>query len=147
MFGPAMRRFGRGTDLLGEMQYLHNEMSRLFSSVAPQTVYEYPPINVWSGEDDAIVTAEMPGIDPSLLELSVIGDTLTISSNIEPEELGEGGAYHRQERNYGYFKRILQLPFHVDAEKAEARYEKGIIQIKLPRAEDDKPRKVTIHAE
>ncbi|MDR2861820.1 MAG: Hsp20/alpha crystallin family protein [Syntrophobacterales bacterium] len=146
MFGPAMRRFGHGTDLLSEMQYLHNEMSRLFSSVAPQTVHEYPPINVWSGEDNAIVTAEMPGIDPSVLDISVIGDTLTISGKIEPEEI-KGGVYHRQERNYGYFKRILQLPFHVNAEKVEARYENGILQVKLPRSEDDKPRKVMIQAE
>jgi HSP20 family protein len=147
MFGPAMRRFGRGTDLLGEMQYLHNEMSRLFSSVAPQTVHEYPPVNVWSGEDNAIVTAEMPGIDPSIIDLSVIGDTLTISGKIEPEEIKGGGLYHRQERNYGYFKRILQLPFHVDADKVDARYEKGILRIRLPRSEDDKPRKVILRSE
>jgi len=147
MFGPAMRRFGHGTDLLSEMQHLHNEMSRLFSSVAPQTVHEYPLVNVWSGENDAIVTAEMPGVDPTILDISVIGDTLAISGKNEPEDTNGGGIYHRQERNYGYFKRILQLPFHVDAEKVEARYEKGILQIKLPRAEDDKPRKVMIHAE
>ena len=147
MFGPAMRRFGRGTDLLSEMQHLHNDMSRLFSSVAPQTVHEYPPVNVWSGENDAIVTAEMPGVDPSIMDLSVIEDTLTISGKNDPEDIKGGEIYHHQERNYGYFKRILQLPFHVDAEKVEARYEKGVLQIKLPRVEDDKPRKVMIHAE
>ncbi len=147
MFGPTVWRFGRVTDPFREMQRLQSEMNRLFSTVDPQIGHEYPPINVWSGEQDAIVTAEIPGIDPSTFEISVIGDTLTIGGKVEPEILKEGESYHRQERSYGRFNRILQLPFHVNADKVEAKYEKGILRISLPRAEEDKPKKVAIQAE
>lgn len=147
MFGPTVWRFGRVTDPFREMQRLQGEMNRLFSTVDPQISHEYPPINVWLGQEDVIVTAEVPGIDPAACEISVIGDMLTISGKTYPEILKEGESYHRQERSYGSFKRILQLPFHVNAEKVEAKYEKGILRITLPRAEEDKPKKVSIQAE
>jgi HSP20 family protein len=129
------------------MQRLQSEMNRLFSTVDSQIGHEYPPINVWSGEQDAIVTAEIPGMEPSTFDISVIGDTLTINGNMEPESLKEGESYHRQERSYGRFSRVLQLPFHVNADKVEAKYEKGILRISLPRADEDKPKKVVIQAE
>jgi len=147
MFGPTMWRFGRVTDPFREMQRLQSEMNRLFSTVDSQIGQEYPPINVWSGGQDAIVTAEIPGMEPSTFDISVIGDTLTINGNMEPESLKEGENYHRQERSYGRFSRVLQLPFQVNAEKVEAKYEKGILRIRLPRADEDKPKKVVIQAE
>jgi HSP20 family protein len=129
------------------MQRLQSEMNRLFSTVDAQISQEYPPINVWLGQENVIVTAEVPGIDPDTCDISVIGDTMTISGKTDPELLKEGESYHRQERNYGQFKRVLQLPFHVNAEKVEAKYEKGILRVTLPRAEEDKPRKVSIQGE
>jgi HSP20 family protein len=58
----------------------------------------------------------------------------------------EGATYHRQERRYGAFLRTFRLPFRVDAEKVEASFAKGVLQIALPRAEEDKPRKITVRA-
>ena len=147
MFGPMVWRFGRVTDPFREMQRLQSEMNRLFSTVDPQIGHEFPPINVWLGQENVVVTAEVPGIDPAVCEISVIGDTLTISGKVAPDMLKEGESYHRQERSYGNFKRTLQLPFHVNPEKVEAKYEKGILRITLPRAEEDKPKKVSIQAE
>jgi HSP20 family protein len=63
-----------------------------------------------------------------------------------PEELKEGEKYHRRERGYGRFTRTFQLPFHVEANNVEAVFEKGILQISLPRAEADKPRKISVKA-
>jgi HSP20 family protein len=147
MFGPTVWRFGRVANPFRDMQRLQNEMNRLFSTVDPQIEHEYPPINVWSGEQDVIVTAEVPGIiDSATLDISIIGDTVTISGKVDAEVLKEGESYHRQERNTGHFKRILQLPFHVDADKVEAKYEKGILRIILPRVEDDIPKKITIQS-
>ncbi len=146
MFGPTVWRFGRVTNPFRDMQRLQNAMNRLFSTVNPQIEQEYPPINAWSGEQDMIVTAEIPGIDSSTLDISIIGDTVTISGKVEPEILQEGESYHRQERNYGHFKRILQLPFHVNADKVEATYEKGILRISLPKEAEDIPKKITIQS-
>ncbi len=101
-------------------------------------------MNVWTNSDGAVVTAELPGINPDDLEISVQGDTLTLRGTRDPEQLCEGEAYHRRERGCGKFQRAFQLPFVVDAGKVEATYELGVLSITLPRAESDKPRKIQV---
>jgi HSP20 family protein len=147
MFRPGVWRFGRIADPVTDMQRLQREMNRLFSGASELYAHDSPPVNVWRGEDGAIVTAEAPGIDAEKVEISVVGDSLTLSGVREPELLKEGESYHRQERNQGRFTRTLQLPFHVESGKVEARYEKGMLRISLPRAEADKPRKIKIQSE
>ncbi len=144
MFGPLMWRFGGRMDPLHEMQRLQREMNRLFSGLEQPLNPEVPPVNAWVGEADIVVTAELPGVDPEKIDISVVGDTLTISGAREAETLKVGESYHRQERNHGRFTRSLQLPFHVEAGKVEAKYEKGVLRIELPRAEADKPKKIAV---
>jgi len=107
----------------------------------------YPPVNVWIGEDGVLVRAELTGVDPNAIEITTKGDLLYIKGSREPEPLEEGCRYHRQERGFGHFSRGLQLPFIVYSDKVEASYEKGILQIHLPQAEEDKPRKIAIKSE
>ncbi|MCE5262672.1 MAG: Hsp20/alpha crystallin family protein [Deltaproteobacteria bacterium] len=134
-------------DPLREMQRLQGEMSRIFSGLGQPLNPEVPPVNAWVGESDVVVTAELPGVDPERVDVSVVGDTLTISGSREAEPLKEGENYHRQERSHGRFTRSLQLPFHVEAGKVDAKYEKGVLRITLPRAEADKPRKISVMSE
>lgn len=147
MFGPGIWRFGRIVDPMTEMQRLQREMNNLFSGTTDFFAHDFPAVNVWRGENAVIVTAELPGIDAQKLDISVIGDSLTLSGSREPEVLKEGDSYHRQERSCGKFARTLQLPFHVDAAKVEAKYEKGVLRITLPRVEAEKPKKIVIKAE
>jgi HSP20 family protein len=147
MFGTGMWRFGGRMDPLHEMQRLQGEMSRVFSGLGQPMNPEVPPVNAWVGESDVVVTAELPGVDPGKVDVSVVGDTLTISGAREAAPLKEGESYHRQERSYGRFTRSLQLPFHVEAGKVDAKYERGILRITLPRAEADKPRKISVMCE
>lgn len=144
MFGPGIWPFGKMVDPLTEMIRLRGEMNRLFSGMAIPFSEEFPPINAWVGKDDAIVTVELPGVDYEKTDISIVGDIITLSGVRDRENLKEGESYHRQERNYGRFTRTLQLPFHVDAGKTEAKYEKGILSITLPRSEADKPKKINI---
>ncbi len=109
-----------------------------------RTAPSYPALNVWSNEDGLLVTAEVPGVSPQDIEVSVIGETLTLSGARKPDELKEGARYHRQERGYGKFSRTLQLPFPVSVEKIEANFKSGVLSIRLPRAEEDKPRKIAV---
>ena len=102
----------------------------------PSTV-EFPAINVWVSDDNAVVTTEIPGIDPSALEISVVKDSLTLRGSRQTEELKEGESYHRRERWHGQFTKTLELPFAVEAGKVEARFSKGVLYISLPRAEAD----------
>ena len=147
MFLSNVRRVGETGDVWREMQRLQHKMDRLFTGEVLPFTGRYPAVNIWAGEDDMIVTSEIPGIEPGDIDISVTGDTLTISGSRTPDELKEGEAYHRRERAYGRFNRAVQLPFKVEANKVEARYEKGVLNIVLPRAEEDKPRKISIKTE
>jgi HSP20 family protein len=103
-------------------------------------------MNVWANPDGAVVTAELPGVNPEDIDVSVVGETLTLTGSRTPEELKEGEKYHRRERGQGKFTRTFQLPFPVEADKVEAVFEKGVLHISLPRAEADKPKKISIKA-
>lgn len=144
MFEPRLWRVGRMTDMGSGMQNLQREINRLFSGFTPPFVHEFPAVNVWLGKDDVIVTAELPGIDPGNIDISVAADTLTLSGTREKDVLKEDETYHRQERNYSNFTRTLQLPYQVYAGKVSAKYEKGILRITLPRSEETKPKKISI---
>jgi len=138
---------GKMMDMLPEMTRFQKEMNRFFSGLGQEYDQHYPPVNVWIGEDDVLVEAELPGMNPDEIEITTRGDILYIKGSRDPETLGEGCRYHRQERGFGRFSRGLQLPFNVNSDKVEANYEKGMLQITLPQAEEDKPRKIAIKSE
>lgn len=146
MFGPGIWRVGRLMDPYAEMSRLRNEMNRLFSGAAHSYTQAYPAVNIWVDQQEAIVTVELAGIDPEKLDISVQGDNLTLSGARDSETLQENEAYHRKERNGSRFARTLQLPFRIDADGIDARYDKGILIITAPRTAEDKPRKITIKA-
>jgi len=85
-------------------------MNRVFSGLEHPLPQEFPLVNAWVGEGDVIATVELPGVDPEKMEVSVVGDTLTISGFREWEPLKEVESYHRQERSHGRFTRTLQIP-------------------------------------
>jgi len=132
---------------LEEMRRLQREMSRALAGRLPTLTRKvFPAVNVWTGRDDAIVTAELPGVDPGKLDITVVGDTLTISGSRAADELKEDQAYSRQERESGKFTRQIQLPFRVEPDRVEAHYARGILRITLPRLEADKPKQISITA-
>jgi HSP20 family protein len=130
-----------------EMDRLQSEMNRLFEVYYPNRLRQapaYPALNVWTSDEALNVTAEVPGVSPDDIEISVVGDTLTLSGTRQPETLDENARYHRQERSYGNFTRSLQLPFPVEVDKVEATFHDGVLMVAMPRAEEDKPRKITV---
>ena len=133
-----------------EMDRLRRDMNRLFtdwSTQARRTVAPgYPAMNVWMGQDSAVVTAELPGVNLEDIDISVEEDTLTLRGDRQRGELEEGVTYHRRERRFGSFLRTFQLPFRVDAAKVDATLKNGVLSISLPRAEEDKPRRIAIRA-
>ena len=124
------------------------EMNRLWSgwptSYRGRTVPRYPAMNVWTNDEGSVITAELPGMAPEDIDLSVEDDTLTLRGTRNVDELDEGATYHRRERGTGAFARTVQLPFRVEGENVEATFEKGILNISLPRAEEDKPKKIAV---
>jgi HSP20 family protein len=130
-----------------EMQRFQNEMNRVFDNSLSGAYYRAdnsPSMNIFTSEDEVLVNAEVPGVDIKDLEISVVGNNLTISGNRDPEVSDENTTYHRQERISGYFSRSIELPYQVDSEKTEASLEDGVLKIVLPRAEADKPRRISV---
>lgn len=141
-----MRRYGV-SNMWREMDRLQREMNRLFEDYTPARMRgapTYPAMNVWANQDGIMVTAEVPGIAPDDLDISVVGDMLTLKGERKSEEASESLRYHRQERGFGQFTRTLQLPYQIDAQKVEAKFKNGVLEISLPRAEADKPRKILV---
>jgi len=139
--------FGRVVDPWREFGRMEAAMDRMFSGRTAAGASEFPAVNVWANGERTYVTSEIPGIDTGKVDISVAGKTLTIHGGRDPVEVGEGGVLHRRERWYGKFSRIVELPYPVDAEKVEATFSRGVLTITLPRAEGDKPRKISVKAE
>ena len=108
---------------------------------------DFPAVNIWSDQEQGLLTAELPGIDPDKLEITVKDDAVTVRGNRQAETLKKGETWVRRERGEGAFARTFRLPFQVDADKVKADYQKGILQLTLPRAEEDKPRQIKVKAE
>lgn len=123
-----------------------DRMRREFARYASRETGEFPPVNLWLKGEEALVTTEIPGVEPNSIEVSVMDGTLTLRGSRRPERLSEGESYHRRERWHGDFSRAVALPFKVEADKVQARYSKGVLEVRLPRAEAEKPRKVAIKA-
>jgi len=145
MFNPSFWRMKKFADSVPEIMDLQREINRLFSNVS-QTATDYPAINVWEKDDRIVVTTELPGMDPEKINISVNGAVLTIAGESTADPIKEGEVYLRQERESGNFQRNFQMPFQVDSQKVEAKYEKGVLQITLPRIKEALPKKIKINS-
>jgi HSP20 family protein len=107
----------------------------------------FPAINALESERGLTLTAELPGIDVSLLDVQVDKDSVTVSGQRTAAPAGTGDdSYVRRERWFEPFRRTIELPFDVDSEKCEAVYEKGVLTLKLERVAEHEPKKLTIKA-
>jgi HSP20 family protein len=132
-----------------EMDKLQGEMNRLFDSTFSRryrNAPSFPAVNVWANEDGLVITAEVPGINTDDIDIVVVGETMTISGTRAWDELNENTKYHRQERGHGDFTRTVKLPFLVDSDKVDASFVDGVLNITLPRKDEDKPKKITVTA-
>ena len=143
--GSRMNPF-RGWDPLTDFQRLSEEMKRMFEGTGRPLWSDYPPLNVWSNDDQVVVTAELPGFAPENIDISVLQGTLTLRGERPLEAAKQGETYHRRERWNGNFVRSLELPFEVEADKVDAQFAKGLLTIRLPRAAESKPRKIEVKA-
>ena len=139
----AVYRWGF-SDPWREMRELQREMNSILDSAYGRTEETMPACNVWAGDDDLMVTCEMPGVSMDDLHIAVMGDTLQLQGQRKPQEDVERAAYHRRERRVGTFSRTVQLPARVDPEKVEADYRDGVLYVTLPKAAAEKPRRIEI---
>ena len=137
------RRFS----ILQEIDQLQREVNRRLDATNKGHVFNtptYPAVNIWANGDGQVISAEMPGVRAADLDIDVTGDAISISGVRKPDEVTKEARYHRRERNYGSFSRTVQLPFMVDTKQVEASFKNGVLFINLPRAEADKPKRITV---
>ncbi|MGD0072756.1 MAG: Hsp20/alpha crystallin family protein [Candidatus Binataceae bacterium] len=146
----ALLRFrsdlGPASGLLSLQQELERFLRNPNYSLGLSAYGEFPPINVFADKDSVLVIAEAPGLDLKSLTLSSHGRSLTISGERKGDEPKERDSYHRRERPVGKFSRSIQLPEDLDLSKADAKYEGGLLMVRVPKAEESKPRQITIQA-
>ena len=137
-FEPAFADFDR----------VRREMLRLLDASADASAVTgagvFPPVNVTQDENNFYMRAEIPGIDPKQLTITALRNRVTLAGKREIAREHERVSYHRKERAEGSFNRTVTLPVFVDAERVDASYANGILTIKLPKAEEAKPRQIAV---
>jgi HSP20 family protein len=111
-----------------------------------QSGWNLPAVDMYQTDNDVIVKATIPGISPDELDIQITGDTLTLQGEIKQEEHIENAKYHLREHHYQSFSRSLTLPVQVVADKANAEIKNGILTLTLPKAEETKPKVITVKA-
>lgn len=104
----------------------------------------FPLMNVTEDKDNYYVRAELPGIKADQLEISVTGDTLSVSGERKLPVEDDKAQYHRREREAGRFSRIVTLPGQLNTGKVEASCTDGVLTVTLPKAEAAKPRQIAV---
>jgi HSP20 family protein len=138
------------TNLFDEFRRLQSEMDQLFGrSAFPAGIRAvrrgtFPPVNVGSTPDRVDVYLFAAGLDPKSLDLSIQQNLLSISGS-RKVDVNEEADYYRRERFDGDFRRVITLPDDVDADRVDAKYRDGVLQITVPRREAARPRQITVN--
>ena len=144
-FGTMERwdRFG-----IGDVQ---TEMNRLFESLVGRPMTKavgeqmwLPAVDMRETKDDLVLSFDLPGVPEKDVHLTMTGDLLTVRGERRFENEAAENNYHRVERVYGKFERSVQLPMGVQTDKVKANYRDGVLEVKLPKAEEVKPREIKI---
>ena len=125
-----------------DMERLSEGFSRGFTGGSSAGVF--PLINLTEDKDAYYIRAELPGMNSDEIELSVTGDSISISGERKIVDEANDAKYHRRERESGKFSRILSLPGPIDVDKVDASSVDGVLTIKLPKSEAAKPRQISI---
>ncbi|MDH4231690.1 MAG: Hsp20/alpha crystallin family protein [Nitrospirota bacterium] len=143
MLWSELERLGRFVDPWREFERMSRDLSRMG---APAT-HDFPLVNVWASADKAVVTTEAAGMNPEDIDISVADEVLSIKGKRLSDQPKDDETYHRRERWAVQFSKNIVLPFRIENSKVEAKYQKGVLTITLPRAEADKPKKIAIASE
>jgi HSP20 family protein len=129
---------------------LINEFDRFFEGAFPAARQELVsrnwglPLDVVENENEYIVKASIPGINPDDLNITLENDILTIQGEVKSETEEEGVRYHLRERREGSFSRSITFPVSVNADAVNATYEHGVLTLSIPKAEEVKPRRIAV---
>lgn len=143
-------------DPFRELRSLQDEVNRLFGSTMSRSSASgdeetwgggwSPRVDIYENKDNLVIEAELPGMNPENVDISVENNVLTIQGKRDFEKRDEDDNFHRVERHYGSFTRSFTLPPTVNSEEATADFENGVLKLKLAKREEAKPRRIEIKA-
>jgi HSP20 family protein len=141
-------------DPFRDLMSIQGELNRLFgrtyagmdSDQAGPAGSWMPPLDIFEQKDQYVVNLELPGIDPNDVEVSVEDSTLVVRGERQFYRDVDEESFHRVERRFGAFSRSLALPSTADPQRIEASFDKGVLSVHIPKAEEAKPKKITIKA-
>jgi len=133
-----------------EMMTLREAMDRLFDDAFTRPLslnnsnWSVPAVDMYQTDNEVVVKVALPGIKADDVQINVTGEVLTLKGETKHEEEKQEKAYHLREQRWGTFERSIVLPTEVVADKAKADFENGVLTITLPKAEEVKPKSISI---
>ena len=133
-----------------DLERLQRQMTKLYSGFlgrgeSPFRIGVFPPVNVSEDSKNLYVRAELPGIKPEEVEVSVEGETLSLRGERKLAETAENVNYHRREREGGVFRRTISLPTRIDPEGVDAKFINGTLKVILPKAPEVRPKQIRVN--
>lgn len=121
-----------------EFRTLREQMNRFFENMPYENFMDFrPSIDLYEKDDEVVVQADIPGIDPKNIEISVSENHINIRGKIERNREVNEENYHRTERRFGSFNRTISLPARVDHKKAQANTKNGVLEIRIPKLDKE----------
>lgn len=136
-------------DPFREMASLRSMMDQVFDNVLTRQAeawrgMEWMALDMYQSDDEIVVKAVLPGIKPEDINVSIANQVLNIRGEVKEEQVNESATYHIRERRSGVVTRAVQLPAPVVSEKARAEFENGILTLMLPKAEEVRPKTISV---
>jgi HSP20 family protein len=140
-------------DSASDVTTFERRIQRLFNEALGGLDWQYrdsagaswvPPVDIFEATDEIRILAELPGVRPDDVKISVEGNVLTVQGQKEQVAEERTERVHRYERTYGTFERSFTLPATVDADRIKASYERGVLTVTLPKVEKAKPRQIQV---
>jgi HSP20 family protein len=134
----------------GAITNYRSGIDRLFENLlsgfesAHQSSSWFPALELSDGDNEIVVKAEVPGMEPDDIEVTVAGNQLVISGEKRDENEEQHEGYRRSERQYGYFRRVIDLPQDIDPQRIDARYNNGLLELHIPKTEESQPRRISV---
>jgi len=132
-------------DPLANLRLFEDAFCRLLSEPPAGRPWS-PAVDIYETDNELVLQADLPDVDPKNIDVRVENQTLTVSGERKFSRDNENQGYHRMERSYGAFTRSFALPAHFDTEHVAAEYKNGVLLLKLPKKEAAKPRQIKVSA-
>lgn len=143
---PAVARF----DPFRDITTLRDEMNRLFNRATGDGVSSgsawTPAVDIFDTDQAIVLRAELPGLTPDDIDIEIDDNVLSLKGERRFEETVQEGRYYRLERAYGHFQRNVTLPQGVKADEISASFDNGVLSVRVPKADEVRPRKIAVAA-